>query len=70
MRRITVLHWDSESADLYGPLRADLERRGKPLAPLDLMIAAHALSAAAVLVASVGAFRQVANLAVEDWARA
>jgi tRNA(fMet)-specific endonuclease VapC len=70
LRRIAVQPWDSESADRYGPVRADLERRGKPLAPLDLMIAAHALSVAAVLVTSDGTFRHVANLAVEDWTRA
>jgi len=39
-----------------GALRANLQRQGKTLAPLDLLIAAHALSADAVLVTNDRAF--------------
>jgi tRNA(fMet)-specific endonuclease VapC len=51
----------------YGVLRADLERRGRSLAPLDLLIAAHALNAEAVLATNDRTFGQVADLDVEDW---
>jgi tRNA(fMet)-specific endonuclease VapC len=37
------------------------------IAPLDLLIAAHALSVDAVLVTNDQAFRQIDRLLLEDW---
>ncbi len=67
LRRVDVLPWDSATAECYGPVRADMLRQGKMLAPLDLLIAAHALGVGAVLVTNDRAFSQVASLNVEDW---
>lgn len=67
--RVQTLPWDGEAARAYGPLRAALEARGRPLAPLDLQIAAHALALGATLVTRDQAFAQVPDLAVEDWTR-
>lgn len=67
LRRVDVLPWDSAIAERYGSVRADIERQGKTLAPLDLLIATHALSVGAVLVTNDRAFGQVAKLHVEDW---
>jgi len=67
LRRVDVLPWDSSITQHYGSVRADMERRGKILAPLDLLIATHALSVSAVLVTNDGAFHQVADLPIEDW---
>jgi tRNA(fMet)-specific endonuclease VapC len=67
LRRVDVLPWDSAVAEHYGAVRADLERKGKILAPLDLLIAAHALCADATLVTNDWAFGQVPDLDVEDW---
>jgi tRNA(fMet)-specific endonuclease VapC len=56
-------------APIYGALRADLERRGTPIGPLDTIIAAHALALGCVLVTSnMKEFRRVAKLQCEDWA--
>jgi tRNA(fMet)-specific endonuclease VapC len=67
--RVDVLHWNQQVADAYGPLRADLERRGQSLAPLDLLIAAHALALGAVLVTNDQAILRVTGLETEDWTR-
>lgn len=67
LRRVDVLPWDSATADRYGIVRADMAHHGKILAPLDLLIATHALSVDAVLVTNDRAFGQVADLHVEDW---
>ena len=65
---IAVLPFDREVAQRYGSLRADMQRMGKSLTEIDMLIAAHALSIGATLVTSYTAFRQVPGLAVEDWA--
>ncbi len=67
LRRVDVLPLDSSVAEQYGTLRAAMGRKGGILAPLDLIIATHALSVGAVLVTNDKAFGQVNNLHVEDW---
>lgn len=68
LRRVDVLPWDSAVAQHYASVRADMERQGKILAALDLLIAAHALAIGATLVTSDRAFAQVSQLLLEDWA--
>ncbi|WP_026596151.1 type II toxin-antitoxin system VapC family toxin [Methylohalobius crimeensis] len=68
--RVDVLPWDSAIARRYGSVRAAMEHRGKILASLDLLIAAHALDAKAVLVTNDQAFSQVDDLRLEDWTKA
>ena len=65
--RVDVLPWDREVAEQYGIARAALQRDGTTLAPLDLLIAAHAMRVGAILVTNDRAFSQVAGLTVEDW---
>lgn len=66
--RVPTLDWNSEAADAYGELRADLERRGTPIGNLDTLIAAHALALDAVLVtANRRHFEPVRGLEIEDW---
>lgn len=65
--RVDVLPWDSAVAQHYGSVRANMERQGKVLAPMDMMIAAHALSVGATLVSNDRAFGLVTGLSIEDW---
>ena len=66
---LEVAPFDLVAALTYGDVRADLERRGQPIGPLDTQIAAHALSLNAVVVTNnEREFRKVAGLAVENWA--
>ena len=65
--RVDVLPWDRAAATRYGDLRAQLERQGRSLGPLDMMIAAHALSTDSSLATNDRAFGAVPGLAIEDW---
>ena len=67
LRRVEVLPWETAAAERYGTLRAGLERAGKVLGPLDLLIAAHALDRQAVLVTNDRAFGMVEHLGLADW---
>lgn len=52
----------------YGELRAELERRGTPIGPNDLLIAAQALALGLVVVTdNVGEFSRVRGLEVKNW---
>ena len=65
--RVEVLPWDSAAAQHYARLRAVLERSGAAMGNLDMMIAAQALSAQAILVTHDHVFRRVKQLKIEDW---
>lgn len=67
MRYADILPWNDDVAPHYGTLRAALESRGVTIAPLDLMIAAHALAIDAVLVSSDQTLSMIDILKVEDW---
>ena len=52
----------------YATLRRALGRRGKPIGPNDMLIAAHALcQGLTVVTANVGEFSRVPGLSVENW---
>lgn len=69
LRRLQVLPWGRDEAIAYGTLRAKQEAMGKPLGPLDTLLAAHAVAVGAIVVSSDRAFLQVADLrGVEVWA--
>ena len=60
--------FDETAAESYGIVRATLEKKGRPIGPLDTLIAAHAIALGAVLVTNnTREFRRVPGLAVEDW---
>lgn len=63
-----IVDFDQVAAIAYGKIRADLERRGLPIGPLDLLIAAQALSRNLILVTNnTREFSRVAQLQIEDW---
>jgi len=66
--RLSILPFAEKAAGHYGQIRADLERRGKPIGPDNLMIAGHARSEGLVIVTHNGReFERVEGLRVEDW---
>ena len=64
----TISPFESQAASAYGDLRAILEKKGRPIRPLDMLIAAQALSLGARLITNnAKEFRQVPGLKVENW---
>ncbi len=52
----------------YGKLRQHLARKGTPIGPNDMLIAAHALDAGLIMItANVKEFSRVPGLKVENW---
>jgi len=64
-----VRPWPVEAAHHYAQLRAGLERAGKPVGGMDMLIAAHALAQDSVVITNnAREFHRVPGLAVEEWA--
>ena len=67
---ITVLKFDDSAAREYAKIRADLEKKGTPIGPMDLLIAGHAKSKGLILVTNnTQEFNRVNDLQIEDWAQ-
>ena len=65
---LEILHFDETAATCYGTLRANLERQGRPIGSLDMLIAAHALSLGCTLVTNnEREFSRVSGLRIENW---
>jgi tRNA(fMet)-specific endonuclease VapC len=68
---LAIHPFDDLAAHAYGRIRAELDRKGTPIGPLDTLIAAHALSRGDTLVTrNVREFKRVAELRVADWSAA
>ena len=67
---ITILPFNQYAAEEYGKVRAELERKGTPIGPMDMLIAGHARAEELVLVTNnTREFFRVENLEVEDWTK-
>jgi len=66
-----LVPWGVDAALHCGEIRANLERDGRPIGAMDLLIAAHARSLGVVLVTNnVREFERVPGLCLENWAAA
>lgn len=70
LKIVRVLPWDTEAADWYADIRHQLVSSGQPIGELDMMIAAHSLSAGALLVTNNSRHyeRIAAPIMLENWA--
>ncbi|HIJ57374.1 MAG TPA: type II toxin-antitoxin system VapC family toxin [Deltaproteobacteria bacterium] len=67
---LEILSYGDEAAQYYGDLRAHLEKQGTPIGSLDMLIAAHALSIACILVTNnEKEFIRIPNLKIDNWAK-
>ena len=66
--RLAILDWTDAVTFHDARIRAALERAGKPIGNLDLMIASHAVAVEATVVTNnVRHFASVPGLKVEEW---
>ena len=65
---LEILDFDEKSALAYGRLRAELERKGKPLGGMDFLIAAQAVAYDLRLIThNLKEFKRVPGLRCETW---
>ena len=63
-----IIAFGQDAASAYGDVRFQLEKRGQPIGPLDVMIAAHAISEGMILVTNYEKeFTRISSLTVENW---
>lgn len=69
LANIEILDFNVDAANCYGKIRADLEKKGTPIGPLDMMIAGHAQSLDYTVVTNnVKEFARIGGLKIENWA--
>lgn len=68
LSEIEIIPFDSVAAQVYGIIKANLQRKGTPIVPLDTLIAAHAKSMELTLFTNnTREFARVDGLELEDW---
>lgn len=64
----TIRDFNDDDAELYGQIRASLQKRGRLIGPYDMLIAAQALANNLILVTNnTDEFSRVHGLRLEDW---
>jgi tRNA(fMet)-specific endonuclease VapC len=62
------LDFDIVAARIQGEIRADLERKGTPIGPYDVQVAAIALANNLTLVThNTAEFSRIPDLTLDDW---
>ena len=68
--RLAILDWTNDVTRHYARIGSELERSGKPIGNMDLLIASHAVSQGMILVTNnLKYFSNVPSLKVEVWGR-
>ena len=68
LANIEIMNFDSLAAESYGKIRADLEKAGTPIGPLDMMIAGHAKALGYTVVTNnTKEFERIKGLKLENW---
>ena len=63
-----IISYDESASRYYGKIRSHLEKQGNVIGPLDMLIAAHALSEnLTVITNNEKEFKRVNALKVENW---
>jgi len=63
-----ILTYDEEASREYGKIRSHLEKKGQVIGPLDMLIAAHAMSNKLTIITNnTKEFKRIKSLKVENW---
>jgi len=63
-----ILAYDESAAREYGKIRSHLEKQGLVIGPLDMLIAAHAISKNLTIITNnTKEFNRIQSLRVENW---
>ncbi len=70
LQPFTILPYDEKASINYGHIRYELEKTGKLIGPLDMLIAAHALSNDLILITNnMKEFKKIKSLRLENWVK-
>ncbi len=65
---LEIADFDEKASRVYGTIRAMLEKAGKPIGSMDMLIGSHALALGVTLVTNnIKEFKRIKNLKVVDW---
>jgi len=65
-----ILPFDDEDAVCYGKLKTKLKKKGEIIGPIDMLLAAQALSKDLIFVTNnADEFSRVDGLKIEDWSK-
>lgn len=68
LSEIQIVPFDDLAAQIYGEIKADLQKKGTPIGLMDTLIAAHAKALNLTLVTNnTKEFARVEGLELEDW---
>ncbi len=63
-----IIPFGDTEAEIYSEIRSELEKKGKPIGPNDLLIAASVISGNGTLITNnVNEFKRIPSLKVENW---
>jgi len=63
-----IVYFNDNDAEVYGLIRAELEKKGQVIGPYDMQIAAQAITRDLILVTNnTEEFARITNLKLENW---
>lgn len=63
-----IVEFNDSDAEVYGLIRADLEKKGQVIGPYDMQIAAQAITRDLILVTNnIAEFSRISNIKLENW---
>jgi len=63
-----IINFDTKDAEIYGIIRAELERNGNIIGPYDMQLAAQALRWDYIFITNnIKEFRRINRLKLENW---